>query len=134
MLRCCHRVSGPLTYAALVFYIYLQFKGMSSDSSELISQGRKAAEALLWKESKAKGLSRPVPQSKVILATSWRSGSTFLGEALSWHPGTFYSYEPLVYFDKLKQVRVEPQGGLARIAIRSGHGRLAAGRIRLAGA
>ncbi len=31
----------------------------------------------------------------VIIITTWRSGSKFLGEILSRHPNTFYSYEPL---------------------------------------
>jgi len=31
--------------------------------------------------------------------TTWRSGSTFLGEALDNNPGTFYHYEPLLHFE-----------------------------------
>jgi len=31
-----------------------------------------------------------------IVFTSWRSGSTFLGDLLNAHPGTFYHYEPLL--------------------------------------
>ena len=33
----------------------------------------------------------------VLLASTFRSGSSFLGELLSRYPGTFYSYEPLMY-------------------------------------
>ena len=35
----------------------------------------------------------------VLIATSWRSGSTFLGDLLNRYPGTFYSFEPLHYID-----------------------------------
>jgi len=43
----------------------------------------------------------------VLLVTSWRSGSTFLGELLSNTPGAFYTYEPLVYYDKVPSERGE---------------------------
>ena len=33
----------------------------------------------------------------ILIASTWRSGSTFLGDLLSRYPGTFYSYEPLIY-------------------------------------
>ena len=36
---------------------------------------------------------------KVIVVTSWRSGSTLLGEILNSVPGSFYSYEPLSHVD-----------------------------------
>ncbi|XP_037789080.1 carbohydrate sulfotransferase 5-like [Penaeus monodon] len=39
-----------------------------------------------------------------IIVTTWRSGSTFLGDILSSHPGTFYHYEPLHDFG-IKQIR-----------------------------
>ena len=35
----------------------------------------------------------------ILIATSWRSGSTFLGDLLSRYPGTFYSFEPLHFYD-----------------------------------
>ena len=34
----------------------------------------------------------------ILIATSVRSGSTFLGELISQHPGSFYFYEPLHYY------------------------------------
>ncbi|CAL4137336.1 unnamed protein product, partial [Meganyctiphanes norvegica] len=36
------------------------------------------------------------PQLRVIVASTWRSGSTLLGEILEAHPGVFYHYEPLM--------------------------------------
>lgn len=38
------------------------------------------------------------------IATTWRSGSTFLGDILLSHPGTFYHYEPLINYE-IRQIR-----------------------------
>jgi len=35
---------------------------------------------------------------QIIIATSWRSGSSFLGDLLNHYPGTFYYFEPLHYY------------------------------------
>ena len=40
----------------------------------------------------------------VMLVTTWRSGSTFLGHLLASQPGTFYHYEPLAFLS-IVQVR-----------------------------
>ena len=37
----------------------------------------------------------------ILVLTSWRSGSTFLGDILNHYPGTFYSFEPLHYISRL---------------------------------
>ncbi|KAG4066075.1 hypothetical protein HA402_001322 [Bradysia odoriphaga] len=42
-----------------------------------------------------------------VIITSWRSGSTFLGEILNAMPGNYYHYEPLMDFDII-QIRGEP--------------------------
>ena len=34
----------------------------------------------------------------ILIATSWRSGSSFLGELLAQYPGTFYYFEPLRFY------------------------------------
>lgn len=39
-------------------------------------------------------------QKQVILLTSYRSGSTFVGEIFNRHPDIFYHFEPLVAFDE----------------------------------
>ena len=36
---------------------------------------------------------------QILIATTWRSGSTFLGQLLNHYPGTFYSFEPLMSTD-----------------------------------
>ncbi|XP_050719845.1 carbohydrate sulfotransferase 4-like isoform X2 [Eriocheir sinensis] len=46
---------------------------------------------------------RPGPL-QVVIATTWRSGSTFLEELLTSHPAVYNHYEPLMQFG-LKQIR-----------------------------
>ena len=42
----------------------------------------------------------PVENARnILVATSWRSGSTFLGDLLNHYPGTYYSFEPIHYID-----------------------------------
>ncbi|KAL7630259.1 UNVERIFIED_CONTAM: hypothetical protein RMT77_019597, partial [Armadillidium vulgare] len=48
---------------------------------------------------------KETPNLKVVIASTWRSGSTLLGEIISSYPGAFYHYEPLIFlgmkqFDK----------------------------------
>ena len=38
--------------------------------------------------------------ANILIATSWRSGSTFLGDLLNHYPGTFYSFEPVHYINR----------------------------------
>lgn len=51
----------------------------------------------------SKSLSDFIPESggtpvRNIIVSSWRSGSTFLGEILNSIPGNFYHYEPLIAY------------------------------------
>jgi len=50
---------------------------------------------------------------RAMVATTWRSGSTFLGDIMISHPGTFYHYEPLLHYD-IVQAR---SGALAQDAV-----------------
>ena len=36
------------------------------------------------------------PPVRVLVSSTWRSGSTLLGEVLAAHPGAYYHYEPLM--------------------------------------
>lgn len=36
------------------------------------------------------------PPVRVVVSSTWRSGSTLLGEVLAAHPGAYYHYEPLM--------------------------------------
>lgn len=47
---------------------------------------------------------RPV---RSIILTSWRSGSTFLGDVVNAHPANFYHYEPLLDYG-IVQIRESP--------------------------
>lgn len=44
-----------------------------------------------------------------IIVTTWRSGSTFLGEIINTVPGNYYHYEPLLDYD-IMQIRGPPFG------------------------
>ncbi|XP_034234608.1 carbohydrate sulfotransferase 6-like isoform X1 [Thrips palmi] len=60
----------------------------------------------------ARALSDLVPELggqpvRSVIVTTWRSGSTFLGDVLHAHPANFYHYEPLLHLD-IVQVRGEP--------------------------
>jgi len=46
------------------------------------------------------------PMRSIIL-TSWRSGSTFLGDVVNAHPANFYHYEPLLDYG-IVQIRESP--------------------------
>ena len=41
----------------------------------------------------------PSMTKNVMVVTSWRSGSTLIGELLNSYPNSFYSYEPLYNID-----------------------------------
>ena len=44
----------------------------------------------------------PVESAKhILIATTWRSGSTFLGDLLNHYPGVFYFFEPLHYYSSI---------------------------------
>lgn len=47
---------------------------------------------------------RPV---RSVILTTWRSGSTFLGDVLNSHPANFYHYEPLLDHE-IVQIRSGP--------------------------
>lgn len=42
-----------------------------------------------------------------VILTSWRSGSTFLGDVVNAHPANFYHYEPLLDYG-IVQIRGPP--------------------------
>ena len=44
----------------------------------------------------------------LLVATSWRSGSSFLGELLNQLPGTFYYFEPLHYYSYIRDKATVP--------------------------
>lgn len=41
---------------------------------------------------------------RLLIVTTWRSGSTFLGQILSEHPGVYNHYEPLMHVG-VEQIR-----------------------------
>ncbi|CAH0559038.1 unnamed protein product [Brassicogethes aeneus] len=57
------------------------------------------------------------PERNIII-TTWRSGSTFLGDVMNSVPGNFYHYEPLLNYG-IVQIRGAPQSKLALQTIKS---------------
>jgi hypothetical protein len=55
------------------------------------------------------GNSNPI---RSVIISSWRSGSTFLGDVINALPGNFYYYEPLIHFN-IKKIRGEPSARAA---------------------
>ncbi len=41
-----------------------------------------------------------------MLVTTWRSGSSFTGGLLDQFPGTFYTFEPLIYNERTENPNV----------------------------
>lgn len=53
--------------------------------------------------------SPPAPiHSILVILSTWRSGSTFLGDILNSMPGNYYHYEPLLFYD-IRQIRGPPE-------------------------
>lgn len=50
--------------------------------------------------------------TRSLIITTWRSGSTFLGDILNALPGNYYHYEPLLDFD-IVQIRGPPNDSVA---------------------
>ena len=71
------------------------------DISEYIGKGVWAAKDKSRREFHSHQIQAFNETRYILLVTVWRSGSTFLGELLARLPGAFYTYEPLVYFDKV---------------------------------
>ena len=58
----------------------------------------------IWNIAPSYKTSDPIPvrnAKNVLIATTWRTGSSFLGDILNHYPGTYYSYEPLHYLRNL---------------------------------
>jgi len=52
------------------------------------------------------GRNVPVESARqILIATTWRSGSTFLGDLLNHYKGTFYYFEPLHYYASIKDLK-----------------------------
>ena len=56
----------------------------------------------------------PVHHSRhTLILTTWRSGSTFLGDLLNQYPGTFYYFEPLHYYSNSPNTAKKSQDEVA---------------------
>lgn len=53
-----------------------------------------------------------------MILSTWRSGSTFLGEILNAMPANYYHYEPLLHYDII-QIRGKPNAQAALLTLRN---------------
>ena len=51
----------------------------------------------------------PPTSLQILIVSSWRSGSTFLGDLLNAFPGTFFYFEPLHYFFTAKDEPIKEE-------------------------
>ena len=63
---------------------------------EIMLQGIRERIAEDWGETRD-GKPPSTPLTRVLIVSTWRTGSSFIGLLLASHPGTFYFYEPLLY-------------------------------------
>jgi len=75
-------------------------------------KGYELKEGMEFKDLDMKEGGHPI---RAMVSTTWRSGSTFLGDIMDSHPATYYHYEPLLHYD-IRQART---GALAADAIRT---------------
>ncbi len=68
-----------------------------------------------WKIAPEFSISEKLPVENarnILIATTWRSGSSFLGDLLNHYPGTYYTFEPIHYLDKKFGRQWAPQDAL----------------------
>lgn len=54
---------------------------------------------LIQEEALPSSSTDSLPIKRIMIVTTWRSGSTFVGDIIKSAPGVFYSFEPLLYLD-----------------------------------
>lgn len=75
------------------------FKAEEANVMEVAGAGVKVGQKVATESSR-----------QILVATTWRSGSTFLGDLLNHNPGVFYYFEPLHYYSQMtKEEKAENQ-------------------------
>ena len=98
---------NPFTYGSkLIGYrLVMEEKNQNSDMFKVpktIVEIPKNNEAK-WKTAPEYQITNKIPiesARNILIMTSWRFGSTFLGDLLNHYPGVFYSFEPLHYLSR----------------------------------
>ena len=71
-----------------------------------------------WKTAPEYQITNKIPiesARNILIMTSWRFGSTFLGDLLNHYPGVFYTFEPLHYLSR--KVRITIQYPLTNVLV-----------------
>jgi len=93
--------------------ITVEIEEVLADQRAAVTQEMKAYKYPAGKYNiSAKSLKDLVPELggrplRSLVLTTWRSGSTFLGDVLNSHPANFYHYEPLLDYE-IVQIRGPP--------------------------
>ena len=98
---------NPFTYGSkLIGYrLVMEEKNQNSDMFKVpktIVEIPKNNEAK-WRTAPEYQITNKIPiesARNILIMTSWRFGSTFLGDLLNHYPGVFYSFEPLHYLSR----------------------------------
>lgn len=125
----CIFVSIVLIIEMRYFYdfykVYSKNNEMFSISNEIVNKYRNELKNVLkdFQFPDSRELSSFVPESngtslKIVIITTWRSGSSFFGNIISSIPGMFYVYEPLSSF-RARRIREPPNSKLAINDIKS---------------
>ena len=107
-------ISKPLKYGLDVIKSRLNYE--FSDSEDTFASNLASKRVPKFVSSKANimdivgnipvGSDVPVGSSRqILIATTWRSGSSFLGDLLNHYKGTFYYFEPLHYYSSIKDLK-----------------------------
>ena len=88
---------------------------MINEARDLVAEDMAGFEAINGEAVKNYLMEEGGQPVRAMVTTTWRSGSTFLGDIMTAHPGTFYHYEPLLHYD-IVQAR---SGALAEDAVRT---------------
>ena len=87
------KLSKNTTFAERTYKVALELVRETVDKERKDMEGK---EVNIWEEG-----ATPL---RILLVSTWRSGSTFLGQVLQQHPGVFQHYEPFSYMG-VRQIR-----------------------------
>ena len=102
--------NNPFDYAKKLISYRLEHEMKSGESYFEFTPPKKLTKIpeieTKWKIAPQYKISDKLPVEyahNILIATSWRSGSTFLGDLLNHYPGTFYAFEPIHFLSNKKR-------------------------------
>lgn len=102
--------NNPFDYAQKLISYRLEHEMKSGESYFEFTPPKKLTKIpeieTKWKIAPQYKISDKLPVEyahNILIATSWRSGSSFLGDLLNHYPGTFYAFEPIHFLSNKKR-------------------------------